>query len=533
MLRQAQHRGYLLLVLHAHLPYIRHPEHEYFLEENWLYEAQIETYIPLLDLLERLINDKVNFRLTLSLSPTLVEMFKDSLLQRRFLSYLLRLIELTEKEILRTKKDAELSPISKLYNERLKRIRYIYEEHFGSDLVSRINWLSQTDSIEIITTSATHAYLPNLSVFPDAVRAQISLALSEHKRNFSVPSKGMWLPECGYYEGLDLILKENNIGFFFMEGHGILHGKPCPSYSVFKPVRCTSGVVAFGRDSASSKEVWSRTEGYPGDPFYRDFYKDIGFGLPMRYLRPYIHPCGIRIPTGIKYYRIGGKRKKPYVRNMALKRAEVHANDFVMKRKSQIEDLNLRYKFNPIITASYDAELFGHWWFEGIDWLEYLLRRLHHEDAIKSITASEYLREDHDLETVSPAMSSWGRGGYGDTWCSPRNNWAVRHVHMASRRMSELLKRFPQTDNPLLKRTLNQALRELLLMQASDWLFMIETGTSPHYGEERLHLHIKAFGRLYDMAMKGKIEEEFVLGLESKNNIFPFIDYRVYTISQE
>ena len=122
------HKGYLILILHAHLPYIRHPEHEYFLEENWLYEAITESYIPLIDVFDRLLNDNIDFRITLSLSPTLVEMFNDSFLRERYLRYINNLIELSEKELLRNRGDISFEPLARMYNNRFKRVKFLYEE---------------------------------------------------------------------------------------------------------------------------------------------------------------------------------------------------------------------------------------------------------------------------------------------------------------------------------------------------------------------------------------------------------------------
>ncbi|MBM4136062.1 MAG: hypothetical protein FJ241_04435 [Nitrospira sp.] len=270
------HKGYLCIVLHAHLPYIRHPEHDYFLEENWLYEAITETYIPLLDMFERLINDGIDFRITLSLSPTLIEMFNDDLLMARYKRYIERLIELSEKELYRTKGDIHFKPIVKMYHQRFKRIQYLFESAYVKDLTSAFRALQDTGNVEIITSAATHAFLPNLSMYPQAIRAQCKIAVSHYWNHFHTYPKGIWLPECGYMPGIEKYIQEEGIKFFFLDTHGILYGTPSPSYGVYAPVECPAGVIAFGRDVETSKQVWSSIEGYPGDFDYRDFYRDIG-----------------------------------------------------------------------------------------------------------------------------------------------------------------------------------------------------------------------------------------------------------------
>jgi len=526
--------GYLNLVLHAHLPYIRHPEHDYFLEENWLYEAVTECYIPLLDVFDNLLNDDVDFRITFSLSPALVEMFNDALLRERCLRHINNLIELSEKEMLRTRGDASFGPLAKIYNDRFRRIKSLYEKSYKKDLTSAFRKLKDTGKVELMTCAATHAYLPAFSMYPNAVRAQIKVATDSHIRNFGSPPAGMWLPECGYYPGVDGLLKETGIKFFFIETHGILNGTPMPRYGVYRPVSCPSGVVAFGRDRESSKQVWSSREGYPGDAVYRDFYRDIGFDLPPDYIKPYIHPDGIRIPTGIKYYRITGKTdyKMPYVREQALNKAAEHAENFMLNRNRYVEFLNNTAAFKPVITAPYDAELFGHWWFEGPDWLNFVLRKAAgNQKMFRTIAPSEYLNENPELQCVNPSFSSWGHRGYSEVWLGGSNNWIYRHLHKTAERMTELANMFPHA-NGLLKRALNQAARETLLSQHSDWAFIMKTGTGSEYAAKRIAGHNDRFNKLYSSAKTGAINELWLSEIESEDKIFDRIDYRVYSANE-
>ncbi|MFH1014819.1 MAG: 1,4-alpha-glucan branching protein domain-containing protein [Nitrospirota bacterium] len=552
------HKGYLILILHAHLPYIRHPEHEYFLEENWLYEAITESYMPLIDVFDRLLNDNIDFRITLSLSPTLVEMFNDSFLRERYLRYINNLIELSEKELLRTRGDISFEPLVRMYNNRFKRVKFLYEESCKKDLTAAFKRLGETGKAEIITTAATHSYLPVLSIYPQAVRAQIRVAKENHIKNFGKAPAGIWLPECGYYNGADRLLAETGIRFFFMDTHGILNGMPTPRYGVYKPVSCPSGVIAFGRDIESSKQVWSSIEGYPGDFAYRDFYRDAGFDLPIDYVKPHIHPDGIRTYTGIKYYRITGKTedKMPYVRKQALAKAEEHAENFMSSKKRQIEFLYNTVGFKPVITAPYDTELFGHWWFEGPDWLDSLMRRIAGtQDVFRTITPTEYLSEpnppsppfckamarrggmggfsggDFRFQYITPSMSSWGYKGYNEVWLNSSNSWIYRHLHRAVEKMIELANMFPQADG-LLKRALNQAAREVLLSQYSDWAFIIKTGAAAEYASKRLSEHIERFNGLYAAIRKGDINEARLFEIENKDKLFSEMDYRVYSDSE-
>jgi 1,4-alpha-glucan branching enzyme len=513
-----------MLLLHAHLPYVRHPEHEYFLEENWFFEAVLETYLPLLGMLHRLLDDGVDFRLTLSLSPTLLEMLGDRLLGERLERHIQRLLELTEKEMKRTKRFA---PLARMYNERIKTVETLYKNSYKRDLPSAFRALSGTGKIEFITTCATHAYLPNLAPYPEAVQAQVELGRESHRRHFGRQPGGLWLPECGYYQGLDSILSGAGVGFFFLEAHGLLHARPRPRYGVFAPVRSPSGVVAFAREAEAARLVWSAEAGYPGDPDYRDFHRDIGFDLPLEYIRPYIHPDGIRVPTGIKYHRVTGKtgRKKPYARTRAVRKAKAHALDFASRFRRQAGDLRRKYRFAPLVVAPYDAELFGHWWYEGIEWLEFLLRTL---EPGETVTPSEYLDEGHALQEADPSPSSWGDRGYGTTWLNESTDWAVMEMHRACEAMAGLLKKLPRAPSPLLERATNQALRELLLAQSSDWPFLIHTETSADYARKRLIEHLEDFNRLYGMITGSRVDEAWLSSLEDSHRLFPWLDYRVY-----
>ncbi|MBI5187819.1 MAG: DUF1957 domain-containing protein [Nitrospirae bacterium] len=533
------HKGYLCIVLQAHLPYIRHPEYNYFLEENWFYEATTETYIPLLDIFDKLLNEGIDFRITLSLSPTLIEMFNDSLLRGRYKRHIERLIELSEKEAYRTKGDINLEPIVRMYNERFRRIRYLFEDVYKRDLTSAFKALQDTGKVEIITSAATHAFLPNISIHPQAVKAQIKVGVEHYRKNFGRYPNGIWLPECGYVLGIERYIKETGIKFFFLETHGILHGTPLPRYGVYAPISCPSGVAAFGRDVESSRQVWSSIEGYPGDFDYRDFYRDIGFDLDLEYIKPYIHPDGIRTYTGLKYYRITGKtdNKEPYVIEHARKKAREHASNFIFNRELQVnflsDILKVRHThLKPVITATYDAELFGHWWFEGPEWLDFLLRKIHLEcRAFRTITPSEYLSlqacQPESLQVCQPSMSSWGYKGYNEVWLNSSNDYIYRHIHKTTDRMIYLADRFPNA-NGILQRILNQAARELLLSQHSDWAFIMKRGTATGYARKRFEEHTGRFNSLYQSIISEDISERWLTKIEDKDRIFQDIDYRVY-----
>jgi 1,4-alpha-glucan branching enzyme len=518
--------GYLCLLLHAHLPYVRHPEYEHFLEENWYYEAVSDTYLPLLEALEGFQADGVRARLTMTLSPSLVAMFDDPLLRGRVVRYFDQRIALAEAEHRRLAGDAAFGPLATFYRERFQRARAAFVERYRQDLTAAFRRFQDRGLLEIITCGATHGFLPLLGVVPSAVRAQVRVAVDAYRRAFGRDPRGIWLPECAYAPGLDEVLHEEGLRFFVMESHGVLHARPRPRFGLHAPVYCPSGVAAFGRDIESSKQVWSANEGYPGDFNYREYYRDVGFDLPVEQLRPHLPHLGPRFNTGIKYFRITGRtdHKEPYVPQWARERAADHAGNFLFNRRQQIDYLAGAMDRPPLVLAPYDAELFGHWWFEGPAWIDLLFRKLHFDqDQIEPITPSEYLERHPTNQVAEPSASSWGHNGYYEVWLNGTNDWIYRHLHHASRRMEALAGRDPGSGTPEHRAT-TQALRELLLAQASDWAFIMKTGTMVPYAVKRTTEHLLRFLRLADQLDAGAIDEQWLRDIEARDNCFPHLD---------
>jgi 1,4-alpha-glucan branching enzyme len=522
-------KGYLALILHAHLPFVRHPEHEKFLEENWLFEAITETYIPLLQILEGWHKDGMRVCLTLTLTPTLCSMLLDPLLQERYLKHLDGLIELAEKEAIRTHWE---KPFNELATSYLQRFRLIRDFYLGCDrnLIAVFRKFQEAGQLEIITSAATHAVLPLLSQHPSSVRAQVLVARDHYRACFGRDPRGFWLPECAYSEGMENILLEGNLRWFVTDSHGILYAHPRPRYGMFAPILTRNGIAAFGRDLDSAKQVWSRQEGYPGDPRYRDFYRDIGFDLELNYLKPYLPAGDRRSFTGIKYYRIAGGPggKAVYDRKAALQAADAHANHFLAARMSQIERLAEILDRPPFVLCPYDAELFGHWWYEGPEFLNYFVRKAYYDQSTFSfITPGDYLKHHPSLQVATPAASSWGEGGYWGVWLNEKNQWIYPHLDIAQQRMKELAQTFSAPD-ALQERALKQAARELLLAQSSDWPFILRTGSSPEYARQRVNDHLLRFTSLHDQLKGSSINANALAALESADNIFSEVDYRYW-----
>ena len=525
-------KGYVSFILHAHLPFIHHPESEDYLEEEWLFEAISETYIPLLLNFKKLEEEKVDFRITMSLTPPLLNMLDNKLLQKRYIKYLKKHIELATKEVKRTAYDAHLNNLSKYYLERYLNDLRVFTEVYNCNLINEFKHFQDIGVLEIITCGATHGYFPILYVNEKTVRAQIAVGVETYKKYFGKSPRGIWLPECGYIPEVDKYLKEFGIEYIITESHGILYADPTPIFGTFAPIVSPGGVVAFGRDIESSRQVWSSVCGYPGDFNYRDFYRDIGYDADYDYIKPYIAKNGVRVNTGIKYHRITSKGnfKDYYNLQWAKDSAERQAGHFFDSRVNQINELSdIMAPAKPIILCPYDAELYGHWWYEGPYWLYVLFKKIYYDKGnFKLITPGEYIDKYPEMQECTPCISSWGANGYSEVWLNSSNDYVHRHLHVAGDRMVELAHLFPNEKNILKRKALNQCARELLLAQSSDWLFIITNGTMVDYAKKRIKTHIGRFTKLYEQIKENKIDSVFLKTIQKQDCIFSEIDYMIY-----
>jgi 1,4-alpha-glucan branching enzyme len=524
-------QGLLAFVLHAHLPFVRHPEYPDFLEEEWLYEAISETYIPLLHTFEGCVADGVKPRMTLGLTPPLCEMLADPLLQERYLHHTSRLVELCEKEMRRTEGNQPMHDTARMYLEHFSSARDLFENRYHRNLLNGFRSMQDAGAIEIISSAATHGFLP-LMTRVEARRAQIEVGRRNYLKHFGRQPQGIWVPECAYDAGVGGLLRDAGIRFFITDAHAIMFGQPQPRRGIYAPVLTPEGVAAFARDVETSEQVWSAEIGYPGDYDYREFYRDLGFDGDFEYVKPYLHADGIRRNLGIKYHRVTGKvdlgHKLLYVPQWATNKAAIHASDFLQNRQNQARYLQPLLGRKPILVSPYDAELFGHWWFEGPQFLNFLIRKIHFDQGvIRMVTPADYLDEYPDNQIQQISTSSWGAEGYNRVWLNNQNEWMYLHQHVAEDRMIEIARANPHADG-LMRRVLNQAARELLLAESSDWAFIITTGTSVQYAQKRFRDHIHRFTRLFEMATSGNIDEDWLSDVENRDTIFQEIDYSVY-----
>ncbi len=495
-----------------------------------MFEAITETYIPLIQTLEGWRRDGSDAQITLSLSPTLCTMLLDPLLRGRYERHLNSLVDLAEKEIHRTHWDRAFRELAWMYHHKFTLARETWRYYEGN-LVGAFKRFQDEGRIEITTTGATHGLLPLLANHPQSIRGQILTARDHYRNCFGRDPRGIWLPECAYVAGVETYLQEANIRWFILDTHGVLHAKPRPRYGTFAPVFTPNGIAAFGRDFDSSRQVWSKHEGYPGDTRYRDFYRDIGFDLDFDYVKPHLPSPDNRGFTGMKYYRItgGAMPKEIYQRDHALKAASEHARHFLSERVMQVERLAGILDRPPLIVAPYDAELFGHWWYEGPEFLDFFARQsFHDQKTVELITPGEYLHRHPNNQIATPSASTWGEEGHLRAWLNESNEWIYPHLQVAQDRMTALAEKFSKKSTALQKRALQQAARELLLAQASDWPFILRAGTSPAYARRRVKDHLLRFIALHDQLTATTVDEKWLSEIEARDNLFPDVDWNYW-----
>ncbi|MEY4352701.1 MAG: hypothetical protein RLZZ609_942 [Cyanobacteriota bacterium] len=515
--------GALALVLHAHLPYVRSGEPG-SLEEDWYFQALQECYIPLLRALEAALADpNQRPRLTLGLSPTLLSLLSDSELNRGFLPWLM-----VRRELL-AEAPAQLQGPAEALAGELETVARDWQA-CGGQLLARFRRLQQAGVLDLITCAATHGYLPLLRDSPEAVRAQLLTAVREHQRLLGERPLGIWLPECAYYEGLDQQLMACGLRYSLLDGHGLLHAQPRPRYGVYAPICSPAGVAFFGRDSASTLPVWSASQGYPGDGAYREFHRDLGWDLPEEHLQA----LGVRTrrPLGLKLHRVTAQgcpldQKEPYGPALAQERVGQHAAAYLQSRLEQLHGLTTAIERPPLLVAPFDAELFGHWWFEGPSFLAELFR-LGPAVDLQFTHLREVLAQGLPLQVCQPSPSSWGQGGYHDYWLNDSNAWVVPEWQRASRAMVRRVNRGVGSAEQ--RRWLNQAGRELLLAQSSDWSFILRAGTTTSLARERIHRHLDRFWRLMDaIENHTPLQPEWIQAVEREDGLFPSLNAADWT----
>ncbi len=523
-------RNQLLLFLHAHLPFVRHPEHEDPLEEDWFFEAITEVYLPLIRVARGWAQDKLPIRLGVSLSPTLISMLQDELLMRRYRLRLCRLVEIIEGHARTLAAEDPMRSAVQFQTQHLHALVSLFEQELSCDVLGAFDSLERAGVLELATCVATHAFLPLYALEAHQAGPHIRAAVRKHRQTFGRNPPGIWLPECGYVPGLDQELADAGLCYFFVDSHALAFADPPPLLGTHAPIVCPSGVLAFARDPETSQSVWSAEQGYPGDPHYREFHRDIGFDVETDTLKGLILPGGQRRHLGLKCHRVTGQQvdladKQPYERKAALRTVHGHAEHFVQSRAAQAQAASQRLERTAMICAPFDAELFGHWWFEGPEFLDRVVRTVAARADLAMVSPSQVITHSGPFQVSTPSASSWGHRGYSEVWLNDKNDWIWPHLHQMTRRFEAIMKAHAQQD-AMTQRALRQLARELLLASASDWPFMITMDTTVSYAQARVRSHVDRFQRLAQQIEAGRIDQAELRAVEMKDNLLPELDLR-------
>ncbi len=551
--------GAFTFVLHSHLPYCRRAG-RWPHGEEWIHEAASETYLPLLDQLFRLRAAGVPARLTISLTPVLVEQLADPLVIANLEDFLRERRDLAEADIRRFERVGEphFAAVATWYRDRFTHLLRLLTDEFGGRLVAAFKELEDAGLIEIATSAATHGYLP-LMERDSTVWAQVAMGVRTHRRHFGRAPRSFWLPECAYRPtfqkegpagpylkpGLHWFLAQHDVRVFFVETHTIEGGTPVgkamgdaigpygaiPKRYVVPPpeyvpptMRTTylpywveqPEVAVLGRNSRTGLQVWSAQHGYPGDFAYREFHKRDGL-------------------SGLHYWRVTGAdvdlgAKQPWDPTAAFAQAQAHADHFAGLVEDLLRAFHAEHGRFGVIAAAYDTELFGHWWFEGVDWLAGVLERLARNPSVQLTTAAAHVAEHPPEDVLVLPESSWGQGGGHFTWLNADTRWMWPVIHRLELQMEALAERYAHATGEL-RAVLNQIAREALLAQASDWPFLITTGQARDYAMERFENHVERFDRLVALLDRPeRLGEARRLADEywELDKVFPDIDLQLF-----
>jgi 1,4-alpha-glucan branching enzyme len=523
-------RHVISIVLNAHTPFVRCLGASQTHGERWFFEALSGAYLPLLEIFDRLEADRVPFRLGLSLSPGLCHMLRDESLLARYLEYADRQIEFGLRELDRTADNPELHGLVRVFYDQAVDRRALFTGRYERNVLGVFDHYQKKGRLELLTTAATYAFLPFYTNYPEAVQAQLEVAAAAHRLAFNRNPQGFWLPGLGWSAELDAYLRLYNFSYTILEAHGLILGEPAPSRGSFYPVKTPSGVFVLARDYYARRDLSEEETAFPLDPAYRDCHEDVGYELPSEMVKPFLGSQGVRTQTGYKYWAIGdqGEKKRIYDPLRGSRKAREQAGAFLDSRVSRLRAAG-EYMEEPAISlCAWEAELFCRW-YEGPQFIEALFREGVKRQEITFMSPGEYLfkQDEAGFETVVPEYSSGGVNGYAETWVDASNDWVYRHSIRALERMIEMAERFPN-DSGLKERALNQAAREILLVQDSEWARMLYREEYAGYARSRIESSLRNFTTIYESLGSNYISTEWLTGLERRHNIFPAINYRIF-----
>jgi 1,4-alpha-glucan branching enzyme len=533
--------GSLCIVLHGHLPYVLH-HGSYPHGEAWLYEAAAETYLPLLDMIGEVALHNARPAMTIGLTPVLLEQLAHERFKSGFLAYLKERIDRANQDRKEFEQRNDLHAAylaerwAKWYQGKIEQF-----ERIGRDIPKEFATRFREGHIQILTSNATHAYMP-LLLNDQCMRAQMMAGVTTSERRLGIKPRGMWLPECAYrpswdhwmpavlYDnartrpGVELFIEGAGVTHFFVDTHLITGAQPLGTYEngnfrginetqlhwdqrrgwrhPLEPVGVVSRpeppkVFAFARHPKVSEQVWSGSIGYPGAGQYLEFHRKYG-------------------ERGLRYHKITDNKaalsnKDHYYPDDVHSRLYEHSQHFAGVVKHVLGEYKHFSGRQGVCVASFDAELFGHWWFEGINFLRDVVFTLSRDPQVKLMTAEEAL--------------------YHRVWINDRTRWIWEIEYRAEGRMLKLLHELPWKTKPEVKTMLERAARELLLLQASDWPFVIHSQGAVDYGIQRFSGHATRFDRTTLLAEKlaaggelDEIEKSQVTETDLHDSVFKEID---------
>lgn len=499
----------IMLVLHSHIPYVKR-QGSWPFGEVWLFEAMAETYLPFLRTWNRFKEEGINAAVTLGFSPTLLEQLSSEYIQKEFINYLKEREEKAaeEERYFNAMAEYEMAGLAASYYRFYRDMRRDFILEFDCNIIQAVKELQEKGMIELVTTAASHAYLPLLD--RKSLEHQVYWGKKAFEKYFQSEPQGFWLPECGYFQGVEDILIDNGFRYFFVDSHAVEGGRPVgdSSYGVdeievesemfdhtglstYRPYKIKNkDIVVLGRNAMVSHQVWSADYGYPGDKDYREFHKSSS-------------------RSGLKYWSVTDRnfsldKKLSYNPVRAVERAKQHAWHFVNGLEHTGREADNMGFSGPLIVGCYDTELFGHWWWEGIDWLEAVVREIDKNSELEFVLPS---RLGDIREEAQVFESSWGMGGKHFVWSNQETSWMWDIIKKASREYEELDKE--NIDSDIAKEALDQALRELILIQSSDWLFMVSNNHTRDYAMKRFFEHYAKFIRLICAIRDSNFTENF------------------------
>ncbi|MDP9236982.1 MAG: DUF1957 domain-containing protein [Chloroflexota bacterium] len=542
-------RGAFTFVLHSHLPYARMAG-RWPHGEEWIHEAATDTYLPLLAALYDLATEGVRYKLTIGITPVLAEQLADSDVLANLNEYIDDLRTRAISDVARFERDGDTrrAAVAQFHRDRFTWLLDQFRVRFGRDIIGGFRWLQDNGYVELATSAATHSYLP-LIARDSSIYAQIHTGVRAHERHFGRTPRSFWLPECAYRAGyvagdgtrkpgIEAFLAEQGITTFFVETHAILGGQPVgkaagdaigpygevpkrytiPAAHGVEPTQHTTfqpywvaepKVAAIGRNVTTGMQVWSADHGYPGDFAYREFHRKDG-------------------ESGLHYWRVTGAgvelgQKDFYDPKRAFERVHEHARHFAALVEQQVEEYASTSGRYGIVSAAYDTELFGHWWFEGVSWLQEVLRHLAQSETVAMTGAAQFVEEYPPEDVVSLPEGSWGQQGTHFTWQNADTAWMWPMITEAQLRMERSAAAGADASGTTAA-ALAQMARELLLLESSDWPFLVTTGQARQYAELRFSEHVERFNRLGDEIEAGAVDSAYVADLIERDKLFPDIE---------